>query len=409
MNNNEGGATVEAELIMPGTFNGNRKVNVSDADIDAMIANHGALSAGGLVVNAVLGHEGLDVRDGQPAVGRVSSLFRRAGRLVARFSDVPKVVAEAIRRKLYSTVSVEFYEDVSKSPHARLAPGARGKALSRVAILGATIPAVRGLKDLEVLMASEGLAPLTFCAPAVGDVVRLSFNPDAGDTRVAVPLTPGRIVRDAEGQSHVVALTRPTPGRSATRHDDGRVTMAVSSTLRAAARELGFDPDNLTEEQRRRAFDHFNHVLYRLATGAPASPGGKTMTNYDAVAFSESDAVELEDEAAVYAQRHGINFAERSGRTIAMDAALQRRPDLARALHERYRSPLEARPRDADAARLAEEKRELDAAVLTICSELCIDASDRTGRMLALDRVASDPRYRHLFDHYRTSSVGRDR
>jgi hypothetical protein len=174
---------VEAELLTAGTFEGNRRVTVSESDLDTIIANHHALAAGGMTVNAVVGHKGFSEGDAQPAVGRLVALFRRGRVLVGRFANVPTIVADAIRKKLYSSVSVEFYENIQNTPHSRLAPHARGKALSRVAWLGGTIPAVRGLRDLEVLLASEGLAP-TMLEASGDDVVRVTFTHDVADEHV---------------------------------------------------------------------------------------------------------------------------------------------------------------------------------------------------------------------------------
>lgn len=81
--------------------------------------------------------------DGMPALGWVNRVWVEGNKLMAEFSNMPSKVMDAIKNKLYRKVSVELDIDVSH----------KGKrydyVLSGVALLGADIPAVSVLADLD--------------------------------------------------------------------------------------------------------------------------------------------------------------------------------------------------------------------------------------------------------------------
>lgn len=84
--------------------------------------------------------------DGQPALGWVDKVWVEGEKLMAHYVDMPKVVYNAVKKKLYKNVSIELDIDVSY----------KGKnypyVLSGVALLGADIPAVNTLEDLTHYM-----------------------------------------------------------------------------------------------------------------------------------------------------------------------------------------------------------------------------------------------------------------
>lgn len=92
--------------------------------------------------------------DGQPALGWVDEVFVEGSKLFAKFVDIPKVVYNAIEKKLYKHVSVELDMGVEhKGSHYTW-------VLSGVALLGADIPAVNTLADLTSYMKRDN--DLTF-------------------------------------------------------------------------------------------------------------------------------------------------------------------------------------------------------------------------------------------------------
>lgn len=133
------------EILKTGTWNGETFI---EADLDDIVNNFNKLKE----VHKVplkFGHDADHVKDGQPAIGWVSRVFRKGQILYADFSDLPKIVFEAIKKKLYRAVSVEVLFGVDSE-------GKRyNHVLDAVALLGADQPAVSGLADLNALLATR--------------------------------------------------------------------------------------------------------------------------------------------------------------------------------------------------------------------------------------------------------------
>lgn len=85
----------------------------------------------------------------QHALGWVSRLYIAGNKLMADFENVPEIVAKAMMAKLYRTVSIELSIEVNyKGQHYPF-------VVDGVALLGADLPAVNTLKDLEAFMARD--------------------------------------------------------------------------------------------------------------------------------------------------------------------------------------------------------------------------------------------------------------
>lgn len=96
----------------------------------------------------VIGHseDQAVLRDsGLPAAGWISALRAAGTRLLADVRDVPRLVAEAIRRRAYTRISAELYRDYKDL----------GPALRRVALLGGAIPKVKTLQDVIALHSDD--------------------------------------------------------------------------------------------------------------------------------------------------------------------------------------------------------------------------------------------------------------
>lgn len=139
---------------MPGNLSG-KSLAFSGSDIDDIVAAFAERSSAGRVPLKLGHNDKQDVTDGQPALGWVSRVWREGEKLLADFTDLPSVVYNAISSGLYKFVSVELSRDVQTSG------GLRRWALDAVALLGADIPAVGNLKDLQALTMSAkgGLRP----------------------------------------------------------------------------------------------------------------------------------------------------------------------------------------------------------------------------------------------------------
>lgn len=86
---------------------------------------------------------------GMPSLGWVSNLRRNGDKLVADFVGMPKVVYEYIKDRRFNTVSSEIYWDLKRGGKAFR------RALKAVALLGADIPAVAGLRPLHELFTAD--------------------------------------------------------------------------------------------------------------------------------------------------------------------------------------------------------------------------------------------------------------
>jgi hypothetical protein len=127
------------EIFASGKHNGDE---YSDADLDAMVEAYGKLD---YKPPLKAGHS--KDRPGMPALGWVDNLRRVGSKLVADFVDIPDQVYAVLRDKFYDTVSAEIYWDLERAgvTHPR--------ALKAVALLGAEIPAVAGLRPLHDMFA----------------------------------------------------------------------------------------------------------------------------------------------------------------------------------------------------------------------------------------------------------------
>lgn len=140
--------TLTAEIFAPGTWNG---MSFNLDDLKGVVESFKALKD----IHRVplkLGHnDEQPMTDGEPALGWVDDVFIDKGKdgktkLMAKFTNLPEVVFNAIKKKLYRNVSIELDFDVK---HNR---GRFDYVLSGVALLGADIPAVNILADLTAYM-----------------------------------------------------------------------------------------------------------------------------------------------------------------------------------------------------------------------------------------------------------------
>lgn len=140
--------SMDMEIFAAGNWNGD---TFTKEDLNSIVANFEELKStvkpflklGGVNPHADLVH--------QPAIGWVDSLRVNGDRIIATVKDIPKIVFEAINRKLYRRVSSEIYAGYKNT---------EGKVynfvLRAVAILGSAIPAVSTLEDLTKYLTEQG-------------------------------------------------------------------------------------------------------------------------------------------------------------------------------------------------------------------------------------------------------------
>ena len=162
----------DVEAFAAGTWNGDK---YTVEDLQDMVRNFQAL--GDTVKPPVkLGHNEKQLKDimqdGQPALGWVKSLKCVKDKIIATLTQVPDIVYQAIRSGRYKRVSSEIYWNYKQG----------GKVFNKVfaglALLGADIPAVSSLKDLEAYL-TQSMQDASFEKVAI-----YSFETDESGSRI---------------------------------------------------------------------------------------------------------------------------------------------------------------------------------------------------------------------------------
>lgn len=134
------------EIFAVGTWNG---MEFTEEDLDDIVQNFERLREEHRVPLKFGHNEDQEITDGQPAIGWVERIFKQGNKLFADFTHMPKTVFEAIKNKLYRTVSIELLFNVDKDGKKY------NHVLDAVALLGADQPAVSSLADLDALLATR--------------------------------------------------------------------------------------------------------------------------------------------------------------------------------------------------------------------------------------------------------------
>ena len=122
------------EVFRPGRWNGK---DYTDQDIDDLVSSFNNL---GYVPPVKLGH---DDASGAMAYGWVKNLRKDAGKAIADLTDLPDEIYNAIKNKRYNALSAEIFFNLQRDKQTFR------RALKAIALLGAEIPAVSGLKPLS--------------------------------------------------------------------------------------------------------------------------------------------------------------------------------------------------------------------------------------------------------------------
>lgn len=143
--------TLDVEILAPGKWSGvvGGTVNITHANLADIVTSFSALKE--LIdVPLKFGHnKEQKMTDGQPSIGWVDSVWiNDAGKLMAKFVNLPTIVANAFKNKLYRNVSIEAIFDVEHKGNKY------GTVLTAVALLGADMPAVNTLSDLQTYMSA---------------------------------------------------------------------------------------------------------------------------------------------------------------------------------------------------------------------------------------------------------------
>ena len=170
------GFEMEREIFAVGKWNG---MEFKEEDLNAIAAAFNTLKKVHRVPLKIGHNEGQPMTDGQMALGWVSEVWVSGEKLLAKFTNMPEVVYQAVNKGLYRNLSIELDFGVTYKGNYFSA------VLSGVALLGADIPAVNTLADLTAFLTrgTEGykcLDRVCFIA-APNTVNRKSFILDRGN------------------------------------------------------------------------------------------------------------------------------------------------------------------------------------------------------------------------------------
>jgi hypothetical protein len=139
----------DVPIFAAGIWNGDA---YSESDLDEIVRAF-TVTRGQMKPYLKLGHDEkqkIIQKDGLPAAGWISELYRKGKFLYANFSKVPKKIYELIRAGAYRRVSSEIYYNFE------IGGMKFGKILKAVALLGGDTPAVHELDDIIALYALGG-------------------------------------------------------------------------------------------------------------------------------------------------------------------------------------------------------------------------------------------------------------
>lgn len=139
------------EIFATGTHNG---MKFNETDLAEMVSSFNTLTQKeGYRPVLKLGHEDTQKYFGQkkgaPNLGIVQKIWHDGKKIFANFENVPDAVVDMIRSGRYNAVSIEMF------PKLQAEGVTFSNVLTAVALLGAELPAVKGLKDLAASLFDE--------------------------------------------------------------------------------------------------------------------------------------------------------------------------------------------------------------------------------------------------------------
>lgn len=143
------------EIFSTGTWHGNKTISVSENDLHTMVNSFNELTSkvAGFRPFLKLGHSEMQKffggETGAPSLGFVDKIWVEGNKVLANFSNVPDALVDLMSKGRYNSVSIEFL------PSVNFEGSIFKNVLRAVALLGAELPAVKGLKELSATLMSE--------------------------------------------------------------------------------------------------------------------------------------------------------------------------------------------------------------------------------------------------------------
>lgn len=161
------------EIFSTGKHFGSETVEITENDLTEMVNSFNALSSTeGFRPVLKLGHdeaqEFFGNRKGLPNLGFVDKIWKVGKKILANFSNVPDALVDLIAKHRYNAVSIEMF------PKTEVGGKVFSNVLTAVALLGAELPAVKGLKELAATLFTETPEGPAFS----GEFVKLTSEED---------------------------------------------------------------------------------------------------------------------------------------------------------------------------------------------------------------------------------------
>jgi hypothetical protein len=203
----EYGEINNVEIFSTGTWSGSKKIAVTPAMLDQMVHAWAHLNdkVSGYRPPLKLGHDDAqrfinqNKGSGAPALGWVHNLRRVGNKIVADFKNVPSKLLDLIRQKRYNSVSIELL------PSLEFEGKQFATVLTAVAILGAELPAVKGLKELSATLGFAGEEPVTL-SQKEEDTNMVTYTQEQHDALVAAAVGAAETKFKAEHEGKVAKL-----------------------------------------------------------------------------------------------------------------------------------------------------------------------------------------------------------
>lgn len=144
----------DVEIFATGKHRGSEVVDITENDLQEMVKSFNELSGtGGFQPVLKLGHDDVQkffgARKGAPNLGFVEKLRIEGSKILADFTNIPDALFDLIKQRRFNSVSIEMF------PKTEFNGKQFKNVLTAVALLGAELPAVKGLKDLAATLFTE--------------------------------------------------------------------------------------------------------------------------------------------------------------------------------------------------------------------------------------------------------------
>ena len=147
--------TIEGvEIFATGKHRGSEVLDITQDDLAQMVNSFNEIGGmGGFKPVLKLGHDDVQkffgARKGAPNLGFVERLRIEGSKILADFVNVPDALFELIKQRRFNSVSIEMF------PQTEFNGRTFKNVLTAVALLGAELPAVKGLNDLAATLFTE--------------------------------------------------------------------------------------------------------------------------------------------------------------------------------------------------------------------------------------------------------------